>query len=27
MSADVELYKWGFVKVTAITATITPEQI
>jgi hypothetical protein len=27
MSADIELYKWGFVKVTAITATITPEQI
>ena len=27
MSADVELYKWGFVKVTAITATITTSQI
>lgn len=27
ISADVELYKWGFVKVTAITATITTEQI
>jgi len=27
MSADVELYKWGFVKVTAITATITTSEI
>jgi len=27
MSADVELYKWGFVKITAITATITTSQI
>ena len=27
ISADVELYKWGFVKVTAITATITTDQI
>jgi hypothetical protein len=27
MSANIELYKWGFVKVTAITATITTEQI
>jgi hypothetical protein len=27
ISADVELYKWGFVKVTAITATITTKQI
>jgi hypothetical protein len=27
ISADVELYKWGFVKVTAITATITTREI
>jgi hypothetical protein len=27
MSADVELYKWGFVKVTAITAAITTSQV
>jgi hypothetical protein len=27
MSADIELYKWGFVKVTAITATITASQV
>jgi hypothetical protein len=27
MSADIELYKWGFVKVTAITAKITPDEI
>jgi hypothetical protein len=27
MSADAELYKWGFLKVTAITATITTSEI
>jgi hypothetical protein len=27
IDADIELYKWGFVKVTAITATVTTSQI
>jgi len=26
-SSDVELYKWGFVKVTAITVNVTSEYI
>jgi hypothetical protein len=27
ISADVEIFKWGFLKVTATTANITSEEV